>query len=172
METVFETKTKIVGVTMGNRQELLEELSEMDDISLVRDPNNPHDENAIAVLNPNGEKLGYIRSGLAKELVSYMDLYPDAVLIGEILEITGDEVGKNYGCNIEISMIRSNCEDSNPPTGIKKDRTANLIGNICLVLCIPALIMLFSGKLLLILLGFAGLVFFGTAGLIFKFVIA
>lgn len=32
METVFETRTKIVGVTRGNRQDLLEELSEMDDI--------------------------------------------------------------------------------------------------------------------------------------------
>lgn len=106
METVFETRTKIVGVTRGNRQDLLEELSEMDDIRLVREPNNPHDENAIAVLNPDGEKLGYIRSGLAKELVSYMKLYPDAVLIGEILEITGDEVGKNYGCNIEVSLVR------------------------------------------------------------------
>ena len=93
METVFETRTKIVGVIRGNRQDLLEELSEMDDIRLVREPNNPQDENAIAVLNPNGEKLGYIRSGLAKELVSYMMLYPGAVLIGEILEITGDEVG-------------------------------------------------------------------------------
>lgn len=105
METVFETRTKIVGVTRGNGQELLEELSEMDDIRLVREPDNPHDVNAIAVLNPNGEKLGYIRSGLAKELASYMQLYPDAILIGEILEITGDEVGKNYGCNIEISLM-------------------------------------------------------------------
>lgn len=172
METVFETRTKIVGVTRGNRQELLEELSEMDDIHLVKEPNNPHDENAIAVLNPNGEKLGYIKAGLAEELSGLMELYPDAVLTGDIIEVTGGEDGKSYGCNIEISMIRSNEEDFNPPTGIKKDRTANLIGNICLVLCIPALIMLFSGKLLLILLGFAGLVFFGTAGLIFKFVIA
>lgn len=40
METVFETRTKIVGVTRGNRQDLLEELSEMDDIRLVREPNN------------------------------------------------------------------------------------------------------------------------------------
>lgn len=104
-DTIFETRTKIVGVTRDNRQQLLEELSEMDDIHLVREPNNPHDENAIAVLNPDGEKLGYIRSGLAKELVVYMELYPDSVLIGEILDITGDEVGKSYGCNIEITLI-------------------------------------------------------------------
>ncbi len=122
-DTIFETRTKIVGVTRDNRQQLLEELSEMDDIHLVREPNNPHDENAIAVLNPDGEKLGYVRSGLAKELVAYMELYPDSVLIGEILEITGDEVGKNYGCNIEISIIRS-CDKSLKPssqTDITKD---------------------------------------------------
>ena len=80
-------------------------------------------KNAIAVLNPDGEKLGYVRSGLAKELVAYMELYPDSVLIGEILEITGDEVGKNYGCNIEISIIRS-CDKSLKPssqTDITKD---------------------------------------------------
>lgn len=114
---------KLSALTRDNRQQLLEELSEMDDIHLVREPNNPHDENAIAVLNPDGEKLGYVRSGLAKELVAYMELYPDSVLIGEILEITGDEVGKNYGCNIEISIIRS-CDKSLKPssqTDITKD---------------------------------------------------
>ena len=172
METIFETRTKIVGVTRGNRQELLEELSEYDEIELVREPNNPHDPNAIAVLNPDGEKLGYIRAGLARDLVAYMELYPNSILVGEILEITGDEVGKNYGCNIEISMIHSNDENHKASTIAKKDRTANIIGNICLVLCIPFLIMLFSGKILLILLGFLGLVFFGTVGAIFKFVIS
>ncbi len=106
LETIFETKTKIVGVTRDNRQELLEELSEYDEIKFVREPNNPHDPNAIAVLNPDGEKLGYIRAGLAKDLVAYMELYPDSILVGEILEITGDEVGKNYGCNIEITLIK------------------------------------------------------------------
>ena len=106
METIFETRTKIVGVTRGNRQELLEELSEYDEIELVREPNNPHDPNAIAVLNPDGEKLGYIRAGLARDLAAYMELYPNSILVGEILEITGDEVGKNYGCNIEITLIK------------------------------------------------------------------
>lgn len=115
-DTIFETRTKIVGVTRDNRQQLLEELSEMDDIHLVREPNNPHDENAIAVLNPDGEKLGYIRSGLAKELVVYMELYPDSVLIGEILDITGDEVGKSYGCNIEVSVVRTPKEPVNQQT--------------------------------------------------------
>lgn len=106
METVFETRTKIVGVTRGNRQDLLEELSEMDDIRLVREPNNPHDENAIAVLNPSGEKLGYLKAGLAEELSDLMELYPDAILFGDILEITGGEDGKNHGCNIEITLIK------------------------------------------------------------------
>lgn len=134
METVFETRTKIVGVIRGNRQDLLEELSEMDDIRLVREPNNPHDENAIAVLNPNGEKLGYIRSGLAKELVSYMKLYPDAVLIGEILEITGDEVGKNYGCNIEVSLVRlhyTTCPSPMQPLILVKKPYPSIMEVIC-----------------------------------------
>lgn len=171
-ETIFETRTKIVGVTRGNRQELLEELSEYDEIELVREPNNPHDPNAIAVLNPDGKKLGYIRAGLAEELSRLMELYPDSVLLGDIIEVTGGEGGKNYGCNIEISMIQSNDENYKASTIAQKDRTANIIGNICLVLCIPFLIMLFSGKILLILLGFLGLAFFGTAGAIFKFVVS
>lgn len=48
------------------------------------------------------------------------------------------------------------------------DKTANTIGNIFLALAIPCLIMLFSGKLLLIILGFLGVAFFGISGVVFK----
>ncbi len=42
-------------------------------VELVREPNNPHDENAIAVETEGFGKLGYIKRSVAKMLASIMD---------------------------------------------------------------------------------------------------
>lgn len=128
MEILFETPTKIVGVTHGNRQSLLAQLDEYDEIELVREEHNPHDENAIAVLNAEGKKLGYLRAELAEEVSLYLERNPGSVLLGSILEITGGTDGKNYGCNIEVSVVRIPKEpakqqavaNSIPPSQLKR----------------------------------------------------
>lgn len=116
MDILFETPTKIVGVTHGNRQSLLAQLDEYDEIELVREEHNPHDENAIAVLNAEGKKLGYLRAELAEEITYCLERNPDAVLLGNILEITGGTYGKNYGCNIEVSVVRIQKESAKQQT--------------------------------------------------------
>lgn len=104
MDVIFETRTKIVGVTKGNHQALLSELSEDDEIQLIREEDNEYDPNAIAVLNSDEKKLGYINSELAEEICSEMDADPESFLTGSILEVTGGYDGKSFGCNIEVSL--------------------------------------------------------------------
>lgn len=104
-DTIFETRTKIVGVTQGRRQSLLAELTDFDDIDLIRERNNPYDPNAIAVRNSDGRKLGYVRAELAEEISDVLDENPNAFLTGSILEVTGGKDGESFGCNIEIAII-------------------------------------------------------------------
>lgn len=163
VKTIFETKTKIVGVTKGKRQTYLANLSEFDEIDLIREEDNPYDPNAISVVNSDGNKLGYLNSKLAEDLCYFSDSNPNAFLVGSILEITGGSEGKNYGCNIEVSLI-----DPEIPNRPIKNKKSNAIGNVCLILTLPFLVMLFSGKILFILLGVIGLCLFGTVGAIFK----
>ena len=42
-------------------------------MSLVREPQNRHDPNAVKVLNVNGVQVGHIKRGLAKALASILD---------------------------------------------------------------------------------------------------
>jgi HIRAN domain len=45
-----------------------------DEVLFVREPNNRADRNAIAILNPAGERIGYLSSQLAAEYVALIDL--------------------------------------------------------------------------------------------------
>lgn len=69
-----------------------------------------------------------------------------------------------------------NCKDTDnisesdyAPSPNVVDKTANRIGNICLILAIPCLGMLLSGNLLLIILGVLGFSIFAIGGVVFKF---
>jgi len=42
-------------------------------VSLVREPQNQHDRNAVKVNNVNGVQVGHIKRGLAKALASVID---------------------------------------------------------------------------------------------------
>ena len=71
-------KTKIVGVTFDNRQNIITKINEMvDKLVPVREPNNPHDENAINIYvhTHKGEKksVGYINRNLAAKLAPEID---------------------------------------------------------------------------------------------------
>ncbi len=64
--------TKIVGVTFEGRQSVCAGLFSGARLSLVREPYNAYDPNAIAVLFEN-EKCGYISKSLASKLAPLMD---------------------------------------------------------------------------------------------------
>lgn len=107
MSTLFSTRTKLAGVTYDNRQQLISALRDGDELEFCREPDNLYDTNAIAVYNEYGNQLGYLRADLASELGPLMDEFPESVLTGSVLEITGGDAENYYGCNIEISLVYS-----------------------------------------------------------------
>ena len=66
--------TKIVGVTYENddgasRQALLSECQEGDKLLIVRQPDNPHDKNAVAVIHEStGQQLGFLSRDIARDV--------------------------------------------------------------------------------------------------------
>ena len=65
--------TKIVGVTFENRQAVLSSIEAGVELSLVRQPHNEFDANAIAVELLDGTQLGFLNRRLAKRLAAVMD---------------------------------------------------------------------------------------------------
>ena len=67
-------KIKLVGVTVGDTQENIKKFGcrDIGSFRLVREPENPHDPNAIRV-EVAGKYLGHIPKDKAKELAPQMD---------------------------------------------------------------------------------------------------
>jgi hypothetical protein len=65
---------KVVGVSFEGRQNHLDKIDSRTPVSLIREPNNPHDKSAIAVVrNDNGVKLGYISRKFNVPLAKLLD---------------------------------------------------------------------------------------------------
>jgi single-stranded-DNA-specific exonuclease len=78
-------KTKVVGVTFDGRQDVIAGINEMvDKLVAIREPENPHDANAIGVfvekLNGERKSVGYINRGLAAKLALEMDAGKELVI--------------------------------------------------------------------------------------------
>jgi hypothetical protein len=100
--------SKVAGVTYENRQQVIKKLKDGDALILKREPNNPYDKNAIAVLTKSNEQVGYIGKDLAIKLAPLMD--DGAIFEVNISKITGDGHTKK-GVNIHIT---SNTKVSKP----------------------------------------------------------
>jgi len=106
-------RTTIRGVTKQNpdgtdRQALLQSLVPGQELRLVREPTNPYDRYAIAVLRTSGEQLGYVPAG-DRRLADHMDMGGDvsakvATVKGGpgILGIFFAAFRRPFGCVIEI----------------------------------------------------------------------
>jgi hypothetical protein len=106
-------KTRVAGVTHPNvdgtdRQSLLKKCRSGEEIELRREPNNPHDKFAIAVVNVRGEILGYMPAG-DRTLARHID--GGGQIRASIVAITGGRNllqkllglhGKCYGCVVRI----------------------------------------------------------------------
>lgn len=69
-----EFNTTIAGVDlMPNGTSLVRELKTGDRVFLVREPNNPHDSNAIAVANEAGFRFGYIPARIAADVTRALE---------------------------------------------------------------------------------------------------
>jgi single-stranded-DNA-specific exonuclease len=100
-------KTHVAGVTYENpdgtsRQEIVETCRDGEELFLLREPDNEHDPNAIAVVRRSREQCGYIPAELAENLAPSMDagVRVDAI----ILERTGDGQGDSFGLEIELTV--------------------------------------------------------------------
>lgn len=67
--TATEFYTRVVGLEYEDRADRLHGLRPGDPVTLVWEPENPHDDNAISVRDGHGGRLGYLRRTLAKVLV-------------------------------------------------------------------------------------------------------
>ena len=77
--SVFVYDTKVVGVSKANadgtsRQQFIrEEVEEADKLTLEAEPNNPYDANAIKVLSPEGNQIGYLSMEMAEKVKPALD---------------------------------------------------------------------------------------------------
>lgn len=101
--------SKVVGVSHKNtdgtrRQKLVSQCEAGEMLKLVREPDNPHDPNAIAVYSASGQ-LGYLSAEVAEELAEQMDA--GAELGAEVQEVTGGVDGLKFGVNIKLVKFES-----------------------------------------------------------------
>jgi hypothetical protein len=100
--------TKVAGVTKRtpdgeSRQKIIKELSPGDSVELVREPENPHDSDAIKVI-AGGEHIGYLPSRTATDLAREMDRGARCEAL--ISDITGGERGKpTRGVNLQVRVF-------------------------------------------------------------------
>lgn len=94
--------TKIVGVSFEGRQDLVAGLQLGYELTLERQPENPHDANAIAV-RYGSLQVGFIRREVAKHIAPRMD---DGLRYRARIEsLTGGTMDRHRGVNIFIERL-------------------------------------------------------------------
>jgi len=100
---MFEFHTKVVGVTFEGRQRYVRQTRVGERVSLVRDRYNPHDRNAIKVVNALGNEIGFISRELASQMAPRMDA--GTTYTATVTAITGLNPGDNMGVNILVRQL-------------------------------------------------------------------
>jgi len=134
--------TKIRGVSFSNpngasRQEIIRQFCRVGDaLLLMREPANPVDSNAVAVIRicrgtdgktEFGDLLGHLSREIARDLALHFDQGP--VGFAEILEITGDLEHRdcgNVGVNIRADIYMSGCDTNRRPRRSTARRRASI----------------------------------------------
>lgn len=98
--------TTIAGVGHGDRAKLVKKLETGDPLMLVREPDNPHDENAIQVLNNAGRLLGYIPAHIAEDLASELNSSHKDVAAQVARPVPPDRERKYPNAVVRISIYR------------------------------------------------------------------
>lgn len=70
--------TLVAGATKTNpdgtsRQKIIKKIAKGESLELVREPENPYDENAVAVFRKTGEQVGYISRKYCETIAYHMD---------------------------------------------------------------------------------------------------
>ncbi|MDH4139362.1 MAG: single-stranded-DNA-specific exonuclease RecJ [Coriobacteriia bacterium] len=93
--------TKLAGVTFEGRQDVVRRLDAGTPLRLVRQPDNPHDANAIALFDPRGDQVGFLNRRLAGVLARVADAGVEYDV--EVTDVTGGEAGRSYGVNVLVT---------------------------------------------------------------------
>ncbi|MBI3976494.1 MAG: single-stranded-DNA-specific exonuclease RecJ, partial [Armatimonadetes bacterium] len=99
IEGAWSFYTKVAGVTFEGRQELLPSVRTGQPLHLVRQPANPYDPHAIAVLTADRQQLGFLSARLAGRLAPSIDAGARYTVTASQLTGGGERA---YGLNIFI----------------------------------------------------------------------
>lgn len=97
-----EFYTKVAGVTFDNRQDVIYRLSEGERLTLLREPENRYDTNAVKVQTIKGNQVGYLNARLSKHFAPLLDRGEQYQVF--VSQVTGGNE-KNYGLNIVLSKL-------------------------------------------------------------------
>jgi hypothetical protein len=97
--------TRVVGLRYDGRLERLEDLLSGDPVTLLWDKNNSHDPNAIVVLNAQGDRLGFLRRGIAHQLVQR--LKKKASLSGQVAVVLGEDYDPNERLYVAVKVTHA-----------------------------------------------------------------
>ncbi len=120
--------TKVVGVSFEGRQDIVAGLSEGAPLTLKRQPENPHDANAIAVHFGNLQ-LGFLKKDIARHLAPNFDSGTSyEATVGGVTGGARNAAGeaKNYGVNIFVRRKPAPTALMVPSTGAPADADAIL----------------------------------------------
>ncbi|MCL2324305.1 MAG: single-stranded-DNA-specific exonuclease RecJ, partial [Actinomycetia bacterium] len=96
--------TKLAGVSFAGRQELISQLLPADQLELRREPDNPHDTCAIAVIATRlRAQIGFLNRALCAELAPAID--EGAQYSAELEQVTGGEEGRSRGVNVLLTRV-------------------------------------------------------------------
>jgi single-stranded-DNA-specific exonuclease len=103
-----EYNTCIAGVErVPDGIELVRKLRVGDQVYLVREPDNPHDRNAIAVLNTAKQKLGYIPARIAADLARALEEDSGTLSNATVMEKTASgRDHKRYNASLRFHLAR------------------------------------------------------------------
>ena len=93
--------TKLAGVTFEGRQEVVVRLTSGTPLRVVRQPDNTHDPNAIALHDAHGMQVGFFNRRLAGVLAPVIDAGVEYDV--EVTEVTGGDAGRALGVNVLVT---------------------------------------------------------------------
>ena len=124
-------RSKIVGTTFENRQDILAHLEGNESLRVRREPENQYDPRAVAVdvdIKGKWYPVGYIAKDKNKDIAEALDAGREVEI--KISGVTGGDKGKNLGMNICLKYEKDDPEPisdaTNDPTASQAPQEANL----------------------------------------------
>lgn len=106
--------TKLAGVTHDGRQGIIRNLHRMGELDtgtelvLQREPSNPYDSFAVAVLTKSGQNIGYLPKDTARQVS--ININSGMTYRAYVSAVTGGDAGYAYGVNLRIEYNDSPIE--------------------------------------------------------------